>query len=865
MTHFNWLICESKTVNSITLTLIRSKIPICQRYLPRNKLNRKHVLGYQRANLANRQENRCKQIQTHQNDRGMVVQTLISKQLPLPSTAATSNMNQLMVINEHSNINGRLSGMQPGLDSSLLQSDISQKSYLQKFNKQNMADSSFQTNNGNYENTSNLINMTQFQDEFAPFQLDSTKHSNLNEDSQIFSSQFAEIKTGLSSGVSPDKKQKLTYKDQSQNQIQARDKQNVKLKKRRHQTEPNSPMDQSNDAQNTVNGSQNPNKAIIMNGQIVIGREMPIRMSGNKLNIVRNPQQQNGAVGQKTNKRKQQQQESLMKLNNSLEDQQSVADFFNAAHHRQEPPENLYSPQTDEKNSSFLPRLDVNHRYSNSQVQYREPSDFNRNDSKDKSDMSLRQNPNSWISESLNSSSKKNSYSVDRKNLQPQIQVNYTVNDFNQSGRGPHIKQPKRDKAKAQNYNTSTHLYSEISPQNNNLKEFSELYSLKNGIGKIQPVPEIKTQFNEQVIRGKIYRDKLLNSETPQKVDLTLISLGKSGNLPHSEIVSPSNVVGSPLNYQFEQNRPAQNDGNDSKMSKTRMLNVNNSLQIQQMSELSEDFNMLNDKIQNAQTQFQYRNYSISQGSSKQEAHERFHQQVPQFNTIEDVVRSSKDNLQLLKSGQINLLESSQSNNYPAYLEDPNLSLEKQSINSKVPVSLYSGAGIDNQMNASSLNLQKQFHHTIKTVASKQMPKCFRMSKHQLQIIQRQNFKNSGNSSHNSSNKMFVLDNIQNSQNKFDHTFVIMKQTQANQRSASNDARVSFSHENANNPQYQTIQRSKIDFQTPVRQSNKFSSNIFNEDNYPSHNRQSTDRLDIDKERMTPAFNARQSYNTRPV
>jgi len=38
-----------------------------------------------------------------------------------------------------------------------------------------------------------------------------------------------------------------------------------------------------------------------------------------------------------------------------------------------------------------------------------------------------------------------------------------------------------------------------------------------------------------------------------------------------------------------------------------------------------------------------------------------------------------------------------------------------------------------------------------------------------------------------------------------------MKTNPANQRSASNDARVSFSHENAN-PQYQTIQRSKADF-----------------------------------------------------
>jgi hypothetical protein len=43
-----------------------------------------------------------------------------------------------MVINEASNsqlLNGRLSGLQPGLDSSLLQSDISQKSYMNKYNE----------------------------------------------------------------------------------------------------------------------------------------------------------------------------------------------------------------------------------------------------------------------------------------------------------------------------------------------------------------------------------------------------------------------------------------------------------------------------------------------------------------------------------------------------------------------------------------------------------------------------------------------------------------------------------------------------------------------------------------------------------
>lgn len=77
----------------------------------------------------------------------------------------------------------------------------------------------------------------------------------------------------------------------------------------------------------------------------------------------------------------------------------------------------------------------------------------------------------------------------------------------------------------------------------------------------MQPVPEIKTQFNEQVIRGKIYREKNLNSETPSKLDMNLISISKNSvsnnyhqnrnhsNGPISEVVSPKHVIESPLYF----------------------------------------------------------------------------------------------------------------------------------------------------------------------------------------------------------------------------------------------------------------------------------------------------------------------------
>eukprot|EP00347_Sterkiella_histriomuscorum_P001068 403373452 len=908
-----------------------------------------------------------------------------TKQLPLPSTAATSNMNQqLMVINEASSSqlhNGRHSGLQPGFESSLLQSDISQKSYLNKLNNNdfsvrsknnfskinnnnNMANQSFQTKNDNQENSSRLINMTMFHDEFSPTAADQQQFE--QQSSQFFFSDNPRTKgagqpstgsrgdnnSAIASLISPDKNKKYNkqgilnnahnysgvqeqvshYQNQQnqlnngpsnaniilrqsfnkdgsqyqlngsikmigerihhQNSIQHQQllQSQVKIKKRKNQTEPNSPVGfvSSHDISNSMSYQQS-SRAIIMNNQIVIGREMPIRLSGNKLNIQKSTQQQNGVSVNKSKHRKQQ-QDQLLKLNNSLDDHQGIAEFINGANPRHEA--NLVGHEgqngylthhlnsNNEEKSSFLPRLDLNHRYSNSQVQYRDPNElntYNRNDSKEKSDMQNKNASNSWINESLNSTMKKGSISQERQN--PQIQVSYGINDFSSHNNNKNAQlksaKPKNNK---NSYNTATNILSDISPKNNNVKDFSELYSLKNGIGKVQPVPEIKTQFNEQVIRGKIYREKMLNSETPQKPDISLISIGRIGStgIAHSEVVSPQNNIGSPLHFQFESNKPIRGiqqatahraphvntveQTEDRKMSKTRILNV---------SELSEDYQNFNTKLQHL-NQFQYRNYSISQGSQKQDHNDRFQPQSPQYNTIEDIVRTSKENGQnLMKSGQISLLEQTQpAPSFPPYLEDPNFSGDKNSTFSRIQSSVYSGASnqelsqqTQNQqqshLNTSSISLQKQFHHTIKTVASKQMPKCFRMSKHQLQIIQRQNDKQSNLSS----NRIVVNDG---GQNKFDHTFLITKQNSSNQRSSSNDARLSFSNEGAShstNPQYQTIQRSKIDFSTPVRTSQKFPKNMFNEENYAHQQKSSTDRLDIDRERMTPAFNARQSYN----
>lgn len=77
---------------------------------------------------------------------------------------------------------------------------------------------------------------------------------------------------------------------------------------------------------------------------------------------------------------------------------------------------NGYLSNTEEKKASFLPRLDNAHRYSNSQVQYRELNEINKTEIKDRVDMSIKSPSNNWVNDSLVVSAKKNSFSQERKN-----------------------------------------------------------------------------------------------------------------------------------------------------------------------------------------------------------------------------------------------------------------------------------------------------------------------------------------------------------------------------------------------------------------------------------------------------------------
>lgn len=124
-----------------------------------------------------------------------------------------------------------------------------------------------------------------------------------------------------------------------------------------------------------------------MNNQIIIGKEMPIRLSGNKLQIMKAAINQGGHLNSK-HRQKKVHQESLHKLTNSLDDQNLLLHEMYQTNPNNRT-EILETPLTEEKNSSFLPRLDANHRYSNSQVQYRDPNDLSRSDFKDR-DLSIR-------------------------------------------------------------------------------------------------------------------------------------------------------------------------------------------------------------------------------------------------------------------------------------------------------------------------------------------------------------------------------------------------------------------------------------------------------------------------------------------
>ncbi len=60
-------------------------------------------------------------------------------------------------------------------------------------------------------------------------------------------------------------------------------------------------------------------------------------------------------------------------------------------------------------------------------------------------------------------------------------------------------------------------------------KDYIDIYQGRSGIGKIQPVSEIKVQLNESMIRGKIYKNQIA-AETPSKLDIALINASRGSN-----------------------------------------------------------------------------------------------------------------------------------------------------------------------------------------------------------------------------------------------------------------------------------------------------------------------------------------------
>jgi hypothetical protein len=82
-----------------------------------------------------------------------------------------------------------------------------------------------------------------------------------------------------------------------------------------------------------------------------------------------------------------------------------------------------------------------------------------------------------------------------------------------------------------------------------NVNELHDYQNHKN-IGKFQPLSEIKS-LNENVIRGKMYKEKYSKQESPTKFDQVMINITRGSNLqiiPVSEAVSPQHLIDSPLN-----------------------------------------------------------------------------------------------------------------------------------------------------------------------------------------------------------------------------------------------------------------------------------------------------------------------------
>ena len=122
------------------------------------------------------------------------------------------------------------------------------------------------------------------------------------------------------------------------------------------------------------------------------------------------------------------------------------------------------------------------------------------------------------------------------------------------------------------------------------------------------------------------------------------------------------------------------------------------------------------------------------------------------------------------------------------------------------------------------------------------MPKCFRMSKHQIQLINRHQPSGRGVNPL-SQNRLLQLEG---SPSKYEYTFLAAKNG-GPQRSSSNDVRVSFNDPNSG--QFTAIARAKADLGLIDRKEGR-GYNVKIELN----NEQG------ERERMTPAFNARQSY-----
>ena len=234
-------------------------------------------------------------------------------------------------------------------------------------------------------------------------------------------------------------------------------------------------------------------------------------------------------------------------MGESIEDTgMDIRCIFGSNHHDKV---HIHHQNSEEKSGSFLPKLDITHKYSNSSVIMREQDEHQ----KDMKDVSMRSSSTNWMNESFQKIHKKTLYQDRRKN--PDLQTNHHVSDFSKVFK-PQLKSNHKNSGNkstnGMNEGCFNNLsYHDTSIQNLNIgNEYSKDYSIiAKNIGKM-PLNE---KLNEQAIRGKIYRDKF-NQETPSKLEQVMINVTRGNNLqliPLSEALSPINKR-SPLAHQTE-------------------------------------------------------------------------------------------------------------------------------------------------------------------------------------------------------------------------------------------------------------------------------------------------------------------------